>query len=292
MKFYKVITLSFLFLQSLNLIGQEIKTTTDKSDYNITDNITVTYQIDKSIDSADIIDESEFKVISGPSQSLSTTYLNGKSTKSTSYSYIIKPLSVGKISLPRLIMHVDEKPIRSEEMFIEVTGTLLTDKQIEDKIKTENSPLKEYKAGHTFDISMPAYLERTVDVNNAAAIQYGNTAKTIFGYTSFEKKEDIQLSGGKYTSLDKYHGSTIVDFSKKMPKKKTVSQPLIKKGKDINFVATDITYHDAETNENVYYFIGSAETKTTLYTVVFYTLMKNKAKFKADFQKVLYSLKD
>ena len=42
----------------------------------------------------------------------------------------------------------------------------------------------------------------------------------------------------------------------------------------------------------IYYLVGIVETKTTFYKVLTWTNAKNKEKFKADFQRILYSIKD
>lgn len=291
MKFYKVITLSFLLLQFLHSTAQEIKTIVDKSQYNITDKIEVTYQIEKSVESIEIMDKIDFKFVTEPSQSISQSYRDGKSTYLTSYSFILEALNPGKIDLPQVTMYVDDKPVRSQKRYVEIVGTLLTEEQVADKIKAGNSPYKEYEAGHAFEISLPKFLERTKGINDYAAIEYINNANDIFGYTVYDTKENIKLEGRNYASLEAYHGNTIKGFVKDIPKK-IVSQPQSHKSEGINFTETDITFHDKETNKDLYYFIGSVETKTTFYSVVFRTLGKNKNKFKGEFLKILYSLKD
>ncbi|MBF4494411.1 BatD family protein [Flavobacterium sp. JLP] len=290
-KYHKVIPLVLLLLQSINLIGQGIKTSVEKLEYNITDKIVVQYQIAKEVDPNEELDQSQFKVVEGPSKNISLTYVNGKSVSSTVYTYVIEARKTGKLDLPQLTMHFEGKDIKSEKLYINVVGVLLTEQQISDKIKSANSPYKEYHVGQAFEISLPAYIKQAEGINSDAAIEYVNRENNIYGYTLVETKEDILLSGGKYTTLDAYHGNIIKNFSKDLAKK-TVSTPLSNKGKEISFIENDVTYFDAETNKDLYYFIGSVETKTAFYTVVLYTFNKNKSEFKADFQKILYSLKD
>lgn len=291
LKFNKVILLFLLLLQSINLIGQEIRTSVEKLEYNITDKIVVQYQIAKEVDANEEIDQSQFKLIEGPTKSIGGTYVNGKFVNSTVSTYIIEARKTGKLDLPQLTMHFEGKAIKSEKLYINVIGVLLTEEEISDKIKSVNSPYKTYQVGRVFEISLPAYIKQAKGINSDATIEYVNRENNIFGYTLVENKEDILLSGRKYTTLDAYHGSTIKDFSKDLAKK-TVSMPLSNKGKDISFIENDVKYFDAETNKDLYYFIGSVETKKAFYTVVLYTFNENKSKFKADFQKILYSLKD
>jgi hypothetical protein len=47
-----------------------------------------------------------------------------------------------------------------------------------------------------------------------------------------------------------------------------------------------------EDKSDIYYLVGILETKTSYYKVISDTGIENKDKFKADFQKILYSLND
>ena len=61
---------------------------------------------------------------------------------------------------------------------------------------------------------------------------------------------------------------------------------------DINFIEADVSFSRKDAKTEIYYHIGIVETKTAFYKVLSYCTLENKAKFKADFQKILYSLKD
>lgn len=289
MKFFKI-TLVFLLLQTLNSIGQEVKIIVDKLDYNITDKIKVTYKSESNIDNIGELDQSQFKLIEGPSTTVSQMYKNGESKYEKTYSFILEPRRAGKIDLPQLEMYLDGKILKPEKLFLNIAGTLLTDKEVTAKKKPEDS-YKEYTARNVFKISAPAYLERVNVSSRDAVICFRNTAKDIMAFVILVKKEDITLSGRKLSSLLTFHNDIVNGYAKDL-KKKTVSAVKSSKENDINFTETNLTYVDTETNENYYYFIGSAETKTVLYSLIIKTLAKNKDQLKTDFQKILYSIKD
>ena len=94
-----------------------------------------------------------------------------------------------------------------------------------------------------------------------------------------------------YSSINEFCEDFAKDFLKD-EKKKTFSYPEYKKIGDINFAEFDATYYDKEAKTEIYYLIGIVETKTSYYKVLSYTSKENKDKFKADFQSILYSLKD
>lgn len=282
-----IICLSFLLVHSFNVIGQEITINVDKLEYNITDKIKITYKVDKDTDSIGEIDESQFEFVAGPSQQVSQEYVNGKTSFNKSYSYFITPLKPGKIKLPQLLMYLDGRTLKAEDVYIDVTGTLLTDEEISNKI----SLYTEYKAGHLFEISLPSYMERTVGQIDASAVEYRNQANDLYGYVTFDTKENLELTKQKYASILEYQETLLKNFIKDK-EKRIVSKPLSQKRGNINFIETEVTFHDKETNDDFYYLIGSVETKTTFYRIISWSLAKNKNKFKEDFQKILYSIKD
>lgn len=282
-----IICLSFLLVHSFNVIGQQITINVDKLKYNITDKIKITYKVDKDTDSIGEIDESQFEFVAGPSQQVSQEYVNGKTSFSKSYSYFITPLKPGKIKLPQLLMYLDGRTLKADDVYIDVTGTLLTDEQISNKI----SLYKEYKAGHLFEISLPSYMERTVGQIDASAVEYRNQANDLYGYVTFDTKENLKLTKQKYASILEYQETLLKNFIKDK-EKRIVSKPLSQRRGNINFIETEVTFHNKETNDDFYYLIGAVETKTTFYRIISWSLAKNKNKFKVDFQKILYSIND
>ena len=151
--------------------------------------------------------------------------------------------------------------------------------------------LKQYKAGHTFDIGLPEYMGRTIGLNSVSAIEYKNAVKDVYGFVIFDTKEDLALVDMNYSSINEFYEDFIKDFLKD-EEKRNVSKPISQKKGDINFVESDITYYDKDAKTDIYYLVGIVETKTSYYKVLSWATAENKDKFKADFQKILYSLKD
>ncbi len=151
--------------------------------------------------------------------------------------------------------------------------------------------LKQYKAGHSFDIGLPDYMSRTVGLNSASAIQYKSTLKDVYGFVIFDTKEDLILADLKYSSVNEFYEDFIKGFLKD-EKKRKVSNPQSQKIGDINFIECDVTYYDKDAKAEIYYLVGIVETKTAYYKVLSWSAAEKKDKFKADFQKILYSLKD
>lgn len=151
--------------------------------------------------------------------------------------------------------------------------------------------LKEYKAGHTFNVSLPDYMTKTAGINSASAIQYKSAVKDVYGFIIFDTKEELGLVEMKYSSTNEFYEDFIKDFLIDEYKRK-VSKPLSQKNGDINFIECDVTYYDKDAKTDIYYLVGIVETKTAYYKVLSWAVAENKDKFKADFQKIIYSIKD
>ncbi len=151
--------------------------------------------------------------------------------------------------------------------------------------------LKQYKAGHSFDISLPEYMSRTIGLNAASAIEYQSAVKEVYGFIIFDTKEDLDLVDMKFSSIDEFYEDFIKDFLKDEEKRK-ISKPKSQKKGEINFIECDATYYDKDSKAEIYYLVGVVETNTSYYKVLSWVVAENKDKFKADFQKILYSLKD
>lgn len=151
--------------------------------------------------------------------------------------------------------------------------------------------LKKYKAGHTFEIGLPEYMSKTIGINGSSAIEYQNIVKEVYGFIIFDTKEDLDLVDMKFSSINEFYDDFIKDFLKDEEKRK-VSKPQFQKKGEINFIEADVTYYDKEAKTEIYYLVGVVETKTSYYKVMSWAAAEDKDKFKADFQKILYSLKD
>ena len=151
--------------------------------------------------------------------------------------------------------------------------------------------LKNYKIGHSFDLNIPDYMSRTVGLNESAAVQYKNEVKDVYSFVIEDIKEELLLADLNFTSINEFYENFIKDFAKD-EKSREVSKAIETKKNNINFIEADVTYLDSEANVQIYYLLGIVETKTSFYKIISWTAAESKDKFKEDFRKILYSLKD
>lgn len=153
------------------------------------------------------------------------------------------------------------------------------------------TPFKQYKAGHSFNVSLPDYMSKTSGLNTASAIQYKSAVKDVYGFIIFDTKEELSLMEIKYASISEFYEEFIKDFLIDQEKRK-VSKPTFQKKGEINFAECDASYYDKDAKIEIFYSVGIVETKTAFYKVLSWSSADQKDKFKADFQKIIYSIND
>ena len=100
------------------------------------------------------------------------------------------------------------------------------------------------------------------------------------------------ITGGlKTQNILDFYDEFIKDFLKDEPKRK-VSTPINKKNGTTNFIETDVSYYDNDSKVEIYYFVGIVETANAYYKILCWGTLETKDTYKADFQKIFYSLKD
>jgi hypothetical protein len=151
--------------------------------------------------------------------------------------------------------------------------------------------MKEHKAGQVFYVSLPSYMNRTMGLNSASTIQYKSVVKDVYGFVIVDGKQDLDLAELKFASINEFYEHFIDGFLADQEKRE-VSKPVFKTQGDMSFVESDVTYFDKDADAMIYYLVGIVETKSSYYKVLSWSSAVNKDKFKADFQKILYSLKD
>jgi len=83
----------------------------------------------------------DFKILSGPSQSISTTSYNGKWSKTLSYSYNLQPKRIGKFTIGPASISADGKKMTTKPVTVEVVqgkdNTAKTQQELEAQIEDQ-----------------------------------------------------------------------------------------------------------------------------------------------------------
>jgi hypothetical protein len=113
-KFYITLFISFL---SLTLVAQEaeLKVKISKNKLGLNQRLKIDFSINKQgADNFTPPKFRDFRIIAGPSQSVSQSWINGKVSYSQSYSYILKPKRKGELIIGAASIEVDGAKIDSK----------------------------------------------------------------------------------------------------------------------------------------------------------------------------------
>lgn len=121
----KLTYLIFLFLVALASFSQEevsFTAKTSKSTLGINQRLKIEFTINKNgADNFQAPNFDNFKVVAGPSSSVSQSWINGKSTFSQSYTYFIEPKTKGTFTIPPASIEYKGNIISSNAVEIVVT---------------------------------------------------------------------------------------------------------------------------------------------------------------------------
>lgn len=114
----------FFVLFSGLAFGQDIEfsATVSKSELGVNQRLKIEFSVNKNgADDFTAPDFSNFKVIAGPSSSVSQSWVNGKSSYSQSYIYILEPKNVGKFTIQPAQIKYKANVISSNSVNVTVT---------------------------------------------------------------------------------------------------------------------------------------------------------------------------
>ncbi|QMU66355.1 MAG: protein BatD [Flavobacteriaceae bacterium] len=118
-KFIYIVIL--VFLNCMPVFAQEavLKATVSKNKLGVNQRLRIEFAINKQgADHFTPPDFKNFKVVGGPSQSISQSWVNGKASFSQSYSYIIQPKRKGEFLIPSASIDLNGKTVRSKPVKI------------------------------------------------------------------------------------------------------------------------------------------------------------------------------
>jgi hypothetical protein len=125
----------FVSLITISVFSQEVELVAkvSKNKLGLNQRLRVEFSINKQgADNFVPPNFKNFKIVGGPSHSVSQSWINGKATFSQKYSYIIKPLRKGEFNLPSASIELDGKKLQSKPVKIIVTEAVEVPKNPND----------------------------------------------------------------------------------------------------------------------------------------------------------------
>lgn len=172
----------FIGILSIALGAQEVKLTTkvSKNKLGLNQRLRVEFSVNKQ--GGDNFTPPRFKnfrVVGGPSQSISQSYFNGKSSYKQSYSYVIQPIKKGVLVIPAASIEIDGGKIKSAPVKVRVLDPVDIPKDPNDPnyiaqqnihLVAEISNAKPY-VGQGVYVEYRLYISNNINVYDAGIIQ-------------------------------------------------------------------------------------------------------------------------
>jgi hypothetical protein len=116
----KNLLLLFVLFQSVLVIAQTFTATTNKNKVGLNEQFSLTFSLNESGDRFVAPNLSNFTVLAGPSSSSSTSMINGRISKETSYSYRLRAKKKGVFTIYPAKIRVKGKELKSNSLSVQV----------------------------------------------------------------------------------------------------------------------------------------------------------------------------
>ncbi|MDB4037076.1 BatD family protein [Polaribacter sp.] len=198
----------FICLLSISLVAQEatLKAKVSKNKLGVNQRLRIEFSIDKQGgDNFSPPNFTNFKVVGGPSQSVSQSWINGKVTFSQSYTYIIQPKRKGAFSIASASIKIGGKFIKSEPVKIIVLDAVEIPKNPNDPnyVAQQNIHLVAEISKANPYVGEGIYLEYRLYVSENVSV-YDTSISEAPKYNGFWN-QDIKVNGFP-VKMGKYNG--------------------------------------------------------------------------------------
>ena len=198
----------FICLLSISLVAQEatLKAKISKNKLGVNQRLRIEFSIDKQGgDNFSPPKFTNFRVVGGPSQSVSQSWINGKVTFSQSYTYIIQPKRKGAFSIASASIKIGGKFIKSEPVKVIVLDAIEIPKNPNDPnyVAQQNIHLVAEISKANPYVGEGIYVEYRLYVSENVSV-YDTSISEAPKYNGFWN-QDIKVNGFP-VKMGKYNG--------------------------------------------------------------------------------------
>ena len=198
----------FICLLSISLVAQEatLKAKVSKNKLGVNQRLRIEFSIDKQGgDNFSPPKFTNFRVVGGPSQSVSQSWINGKVTFSQSYTYIIQPKRKGAFSIASASIKIGGKFIKSEPVKVIVLDAVEIPKNPNDPnyVAQQNIHLVAEISKANPYVGEGIYVEYRLYVSENVSV-YDTSISEAPKYNGFWN-QDIKVNGFP-VKMGKYNG--------------------------------------------------------------------------------------
>lgn len=124
MKLRVLATILFLCFTSFGFAQVKFEASVSKESLGINERLRVDFEMNKDGDNFNPPDFDGFTVVAGPNQSVSNTWINGKSSYSKTYSYFLQPTKRGTFTIGQAEINIDGEVYKTVPIEVEVTAAV------------------------------------------------------------------------------------------------------------------------------------------------------------------------
>ena len=159
--------------QGVSFVAQVSKKT-----LGVNENLRVDFKMNKDGDNFEAPNFEGFRVVGGPNQSVSNSYINGKRTFLKIYSYYVTPLKTGTLTIGQSKIEIDNKIYKTSRIKVKVSESINLDKRPSDDSYVVNENLhlvtevsnKNPYLNQGFSVVYKLYFSPQINVTNVAEI--------------------------------------------------------------------------------------------------------------------------
>ncbi|GLB47796.1 hypothetical protein [Neptunitalea lumnitzerae] len=162
--------------------------------------------------------------------------------------------------------------------------------------KTTGEEVQTITIKDKYSLTIPKFLKESFMLNQDASLSYENQFKELYVIVLDEDKQELKDLLEQNNALElypedleAYHELCSVTFKDALAEYKEIA---ISTTEVNNLPAIIQSFSATEEGNEIYYYLGTYESKNTYYQVLTWTLLSSKEKHKAQMEAMLMSLKD
>ena len=149
-----------------------------KKTLGVNENLRIDFKMNKDGDNFEAPNFEGFRVVGGPNQSVSNSYINGKRTFLKIYSYYITPLKTGTLTIGQAMIEIDKKIYKTIPLKVKVSESVNLNKRPNDASYVVNENLhlvaeisnKNPYLNQGFSVVYKLYFSPQINVTNVGEI--------------------------------------------------------------------------------------------------------------------------
>lgn len=180
-----------------------------KKRLGINERLRIDFEMNQDGDNFNPPDFNGFRVVGGPNQAISNSWINGKRSYSKTYSYFLSPQATGRFTIGQAIIEIDGNIYKTLPVEVEVTSAVAapTDGNNADYVASENVHLVAEVSNNNpylnqaITVTYKMYVSRDVSITSSWR-EIDSPKYADFWSQNIDTQGNFQIFEGKYNGED------------------------------------------------------------------------------------------